>query len=377
MRKLLPILASAILALSAAAPALAYETKAKQALMIDFDTGAVLFEKNADEVMYPASMTKIMTSYLLFDEIRQGRLKLDDQLPVSERAWRMAGSKMFVGIGNRVPVEALIRGIVVQSGNDSSVVVAEAISGSEEAFAEKMTARAREMGLTITTFRNSTGWPDPEHVTTSRELAELSRRVIADDADFYHYYAEKEFVWHNIRQGNRNPLVYKDMGCDGLKTGHTEESGYGLVASCKRGDRRLILVLNGMSSMQERATESEKLIEWGFREFGNYALFARGAEVETAEVWLGRAPSVGLALDKDLIVTLPRRARQQLKVTVRYDGPVPAPIAAGQPIARLVLTAPDMAPIERPLYAASAVEGLDFFGRIETAVSYLVWGPGG
>ena len=377
MRKLLPILASAALALSAAAPALAYETKAKQALMIDFDTGTVLFEKNADEVMYPASMTKIMTSYLLFEEIRQGRLKLDDQLPVSEKAWRMGGSKMFVGIGNRVPVEALIRGIVVQSGNDSSVVVAEAISGSEEAFAEKMTAKAREMGLKVTTFRNATGWPDPEHVTTSRELAELSRRVIADDIDFYHYYAEKEFVWNNIRQGNRNPLVYKDMHCDGLKTGHTEHSGYGLVASCMRDGRRLILVLNGMASMQERATESEKLIEWGFREFGNYALFRKGAEVETAEVWLGRAPNVGLVLDKDLVVTLPRRARQQLKVTVRYDGPVPAPIAAGQPIARLVLTAPDMAPTERPLYAASAIEGLDFFGRIETAVSYLVWGPGG
>ncbi|MGE0255584.1 MAG: D-alanyl-D-alanine carboxypeptidase family protein [Alphaproteobacteria bacterium] len=376
MPRLSSIAALALVAAAAAAPAVAYETKAKQALMIDFETGTELFAKNADEVMYPASMTKIMTAYLLFEEIRKGKLKLDDQLPVSEKAWRMGGSKMFVGIGNRVPVEALIRGIVVQSGNDSSVVVAEAIAGSEEAFAERMTAKAREMGLKVTTFRNATGWPDPEHVTTSRELAELSRRVIADDHEYYHYYAEKEFVWNNIRQGNRNPLVYKDMHCDGLKTGHTEQSGYGLVASCERDGRRLILVLNGMSSMQERATESEKLIEWGFREFGNYALFRKGAPVETAEVWLGQAPSVGLVLDKDLVVTLPRRARQQLKVIVRYDGPVPAPIAAGQPIARLVLTAPDMAPIERPLYAANAVEGLDFFGRIQTAVSHLVWGPG-
>jgi len=377
MRKLPPFLAAAFLALCATAPAHANETRARQALMIDFETGAVLFEKNADEVMYPASMTKIMTAYLLFEEIRKGKLKLDDQLPVSEKAWRMGGSKMFVGIGNRVPVEALIRGIVVQSGNDSSVVVAEAISGSEEAFAEKMTAKAREMGLKVTTFRNATGWPHPEHVTTSRELAEMSRRVIADDHEYYHYYAEKEFVWNNIRQGNRNPLVYKDMHCDGLKTGHTEQSRYGLVASCMRDGRRLILVLNGMASMQERATESEKLIEWGFREFGNYALFRKGDQVETAEVWLGQAPVVGLTLDRDLVVTLPRRARQQMKLAVHYDGPVPAPIAAGQPIAHLVLTAPGVPAIERPLHAAAVVGKLDFFSRIGAAVSHLVWGPGG
>jgi D-alanyl-D-alanine carboxypeptidase len=237
---------------------------AARVILLDFATGTVLFEKNADVPMAPASMTKIMTLYLLFQRLEDGRLALDDTLPVSQQAWRIGGSKMFVEAGTRVAVEDLIRGIVVQSGNDASIVVAEGLAGTEERFAEEMTATARRLGLTHTTFRNATGWPDPEHVTTARDLAVLAVRTIRDFPDYYHYYGERTFTYNDIRQGNRNPLLYKDMGADGLKTGHTEASGYSLTASAVRNGRRLVLVLSGPESVRARTGESAKLIDWGF-----------------------------------------------------------------------------------------------------------------
>ena len=290
------LLVLAALVLLPVLPASAIETPARQALLMDMNTGAVLFEKNADEPMPPASMSKLMTVYIVFERIRDGRLELDDTLPVSENAWRKGGaasggSTMFLEPGASVKVEDLIQGIVVQSGNDASIVIAEGLANDEAAFAREMTARAHELGLRNSTFRNATGWPDPEHLTTARDLALLAHLTIEHFPEYYRYYSEKEFTYNGIRQGNRNPLLYKDLGADGLKTGHTEASGYGLTASAKQGDRRLVLVLNGLGDVRQRASEAERLFSWGFREFDNYALFKTGEEVCTAEVWLGQAKS--------------------------------------------------------------------------------------
>ncbi len=382
-RRLWVAAASTVLLSGTAIFAADFNTAAKQAILMDFDTGAVLFEKNSDEVMYPASMTKIMTAMMAFDRLRDGSLSLDDELPVSEQAWRKGGSKMFVRVGSKVKVRDLLQGIIVQSGNDASIVVAEGIAGSEAAFADQMTARAHEIGMAQTVFRNSTGWPDPEHVTTAHDLARLARYVIAENPAHYAIYAEKEYTYGKspdgkpIKQPNRNPLLYSVPGADGLKTGHTEASGYGLTASAKRGDRRLIMVINGLNSVKARSEESRRLIEWGFREFDNYKMFEAGEAVTNADVWLGDAASVPLVIGDALTVTLPRAARRALKVTVLYEAPVPAPIPAGAQIARLRIAGPGMEPIELPLVTGKAVGRLDFFGRITSAIGYLVWGSVG
>ncbi len=352
----------------------AIETNAKQAIVIEFDTGAILYEKASDTVMYPASMTKIMTAYLLFERLKNGSLSLEDTFRVSERAWRKGGSKMFVKVGDRVAVEDLIRGIIVQSGNDATIVVAEGIAGSEAAFAELMTEKARALGMSQTTFRNASGWPDPEHVTSARDLATLAERTIRDFPEHYHYYSELSFEYNKIKQGNRNPLLYKSIGADGLKTGHTEASGYGLTASAKRNGRRIVVVMNGMSSVKARAAEGERMIDWAFRTWGNYALFKGGESILEAPVWLGDAETVPIVIKDSLVVTIPRKSRQKLKVAVHYEEPIPAPIAAGAPIATLVVSAPDMKKIEIPLVAGANVGQLGPIGRLGEAMRYLVWG---
>lgn len=357
-------------------------TTAQQAIIVDYQTGAVLFEKNADERMPPSSMSKIMTSYLVFKEIKEGRLSLQDELPVSEKAWRIQGSKMFVPLGGKVKVEDLIRGMVIQSGNDACVVLAEGIAGSEESFAERLNEEARHLGMTASNFRNSSGWPDPDHYVTARDLAILAIRVIKDFPEYYKYYSEKEFTYGTdqkgapIRQGNRNPLLYKNTGADGIKTGHTEAAGYGLTASAIRDGRRIVMVLNGLPSMKSRGEESERLLDWAFREFGTYQITKAGQVMDKVDVWLGEQESVQLAAARDLVVTLPRRARSQLKVTTAFDAPVPAPIKKGTELGKLVITAPGIEPIEAPLVAESDVAKLGFTSRIAAAVSYLVWGNG-
>lgn len=367
----LAALFAAALAISSAR---ALDTVAKEAILVDDTTGTVLLEKNAAAPTFPSSMTKLMTVYLLFEHLASGALALDDALPVSEKAWRMGGSKMFVEVGSEVAVEDLIRGIVVQSGNDATIVVAEGLAGSEEAFAREMTARARELGMTATTFRNASGWPDPEHVTTVADLALLVRRTIEDFPDRYHYYAEKSFTFGGIAQANRNPLLHAGIGADGLKTGHTEAAGYGLAASARQGERRLILVINGVDSARARADEAERLLRWGFREFDVHRLFDAGGIVGEAEVWLGEEDTVPLLLADDLALTLSREARRDMRARIVYTGPVPAPIAAGAPIARLVVDAPGMAPVERQLLAAVAVGELPLLGRLGTALFYLLFG---
>jgi len=350
--------------------------------MIDYDTGAVLFEKNADQPMPPASMSKLMTLYLLFERVRDGALSLDDTFRVSENAWRKGGAKsgsstMFLLPNKRVRIEDLIRGIIVQSGNDACIVVAEGISGTEEAFAEEMTARGREMGLKNSLFKNSTGWPDPEHRMSARDLTILAKRLIHDFPDLYGYFNEVKFTYAGIKQNNRNPLLYKDMGADGLKTGHTEEAGYGLTASAMRGGRRLILVVNGLPSKKARSQEPERLLEWGLREFGNFALFSAGETVDTADVWLGKKPTIPLVIEKKLLITLSRKARRNMKVRVVYGGPIPAPIERGTEVAMLVVTAPNRDPLEIPLVAGESVARLGLIGRLGAALSAIIWGRSG
>ena len=353
------------------------ETSARQAILLDTTTGAVLFEKNADQPMPPSSMGKIMTVYKVFEHLKDGRLSLDDRFVVSEKAWRKQGSKMFVRVNSRVKVEDLIRGIVVQSGNDASIVVAEGLSGSEGAFAEELNRTARELGMTNSHFVNSSGWPDPEHRTTARDLARLSQATIENFPEYYHYYAEKAFTYSGIRQPNRNPTLYRNIGSDGLKTGHTEEAGYGLAASAVRNGRRLILVVNGLPSKKARAIESERMFDWGFREFNNYALFKSGETVADAEVWMGAADSVPLVIRQDVLLTLSRKARRGMKVSVLYDGPFAAPVAEGTPLATLKIEAAGQDPVEYPLIAGSNVPRLGMFSRLGAALKFVLWGDSG
>jgi D-alanyl-D-alanine carboxypeptidase (penicillin-binding protein 5/6) len=375
LRMALPTVAAAGLTVLLVLPtASAIETSAREAILLDATTGRVLLDKNSDASMPPASMSKIMTTYLVFERLKDERISLDDELLVSEKAWRMGGSKMFVEVGKKARVEDLLRGIIVQSGNDACIVLAEGLSGTEQAFAEEMTRKGREIGLIGSSFANATGWPDPNHRMTARDLATLAQRIIADFPEYYQYYSETEFTYSEIRQMNRNPLLYKSLGADGLKTGHTEEAGYGLAASAVQGERRLILVLNGLESQKARSEESARLIGWAFREFGNYTLFKPAETVDEASVWLGMAPTVPLVLPEGLIVTLSRKARRDMQVKVVYDGPLPAPLQAGQEVAKLVLAAPGETPLEFPLMAGVAVDRLGFFGRIVAALEHLVFG---
>jgi len=367
---------AAAVALAATSASAAIDTTARSAYIVDMRTGAVLLDKNADERIPPASMSKMMTAYMVYVYLKDGKAKLDDMLPVSEKAWRTQGSKMFVPLGQQVKLEDLLRGMIIQSGNDACIVLAEGLAGSEEAFVEQMNQTAKRIGLEHSHFANVTGLPNPEHYMTAHDLAILAKHIIEDFPDFYKYESEKEFAYNGIKQGNRNPLLYKDLGADGLKTGHTEEAGYGLTASVVRENRRIVMVLSGMKTMKERSQESERLIEWAYREFGGYTLFKQGETVEEADVWLGADAKVPLVPAQDATATLPRRVRKDMKVTVAYDKPVKAPLKKGDQVGKLIVTAPDMSPQEFPLVAAKDVERLGALGRVGAAVGYLVFGNG-
>lgn len=341
------------------------------------NTNTVLFEKNADQAMAPSSMSKMMTIFLAFERLKDGRLSLDDTFLVSEKAWRKKGSKMWVQVNSRVRIEDLLRGIIVQSGNDASIVLAEGISGSEGAFADLLNERARNLGMKNSNFLNASGWPEEGHETTARDLAVLVRETIRQFPEYYHYYSEKSFTYNGIRQPNRNPALYRNLGVDGLKTGHTQVAGYGLATSALRLGRRLILVLNGLPSKKARATESERLLDWGFREFKIYPLFKSGDKVTDAKVWMGASASIPLVIEKDLRLTLARRARQGMKVKVNYDEPIPAPIAKGDRLAVLRAEIPGRPVIQIPLVAGADVERLGLFSRLGAALKYIVWGDAG
>ncbi|HEY0426119.1 MAG TPA: D-alanyl-D-alanine carboxypeptidase family protein, partial [Rhodopila sp.] len=349
------------------------DTAAKWAYIQDFETGATLLEKHADEEMPPSSMTKLMTVYIVYDRLKQGRLKLEDELPVTEKAWRTQGSKTFVQIGTSVKVEDLIRGVIVQSGNDAAIVLAEAIAGSEEQFAEQMNAKAKELGLTHSFFKNCTGWPDPEQHMSCRDIATLAARFIQDFPEYYHYDAEKSFRYNGIEQGNRNPMVQKGTA-DGLKTGHTDAGGYGLVASSLRNGRRVILVLNGMTSMHERAEEAERLMDWAFFNFEDVTLFAAGDVVESVPVWLGTTRTVPLVAGRNVVVTMPRNWRQKASVKVSYASPLAAPVAKGDSLGKLTVTGDGVPNLSVPLMAAADVPLLGLPGRAMAVLSKYVTG---
>jgi D-alanyl-D-alanine carboxypeptidase (penicillin-binding protein 5/6) len=351
------------------------ETSAEFAYIIDATTGAVLLDKGGSTRMFPSSMTKIMTAYIVFDKLKKGEIKMEDELPVSEKAWRMGGSKMFIEVGHRVTIRDLLHGAVISSGNDACVALAEGLAGSEEAFAELMNAKARELGMVDTQYRNSSGWPDPEHWTTSHDLAILAFATIRHFPEYYTLYAEREFKYGIDKpQQNRNPLLYSLAGTDGLKTGHTEIAGYGLTASTVREGRRLIMVINGLKSMRDRSQESDRLMSWAFREFDNYQLFKAGDAVEEVPVWLGGAKTVTATVQQSALVTLPRRLRKDMQVSIQYESPVKAPVQQGQVIGKLVARTPNMTLAELPLVASQSVNELGLFGRVGAAVGHFVLG---
>ena len=370
-----PALANEAAAPVAEAPADAMvpPTNASNMLLLDATTGAVLAEKNSNEKMFPSSMSKLMTEYLLFDELKRGTLKLTDTFPVSENAWRIQGSKMFVPLGAQIPIEDLIRGITVQSGNDACMVVAEGLAGSEAAFAQRLNAKAKELGMRHSNFVNASGWPDENHYTTAADLAILAKRMIADFPEFYHYFSEKEFTYNTIRQYNRN-LLLGQGGVDGMKTGHTEVAGYGIVLSAKEPatDRRLILVINGLSSMKEREREGAYLLNWGFRNFENVTLAEPGKIITEAPVAVGREHKVGLTTTAPLIVTLPKINPGAVTIKARYLSPLEAPVAAGKEAGELIVTLPGGSTQTMPLVTADSVERKGFFARIpETITSWF------
>ena len=353
-------------------------TPAKQAYITDFESGKVLFAKDSEVLMKPASMAKIMTVFLVFQRLTDGSLQLDDEFLVSEKAWRKGGSKTFVEVGSRVSVNDLLHGVIVQSGNDAAIVLAEGIAGTEDAFAEEMNYWAQKLGMKQTNFRNSTGWPDPNLQTSAKDLniltTELIKRFPADKyPELYPIFAKREFTYNKIKQPNRNPLVYGRVDGDGLKTGHTEESGYGLVASAVRNGQRVVMVLNGMDSIKQRSTESRRLMDLIFREYQSYEFFKQGQSVDQANVWLGTVPQVDLVLDAPLKILLSRKERQAMVISVQWLDPVPAPIRAGDQIGTLVFSLPNEVR-KLPLRAAQDVDTLGLFNRIGAAVKYLIFG---
>lgn len=355
-----------------------FETAARAAILIDHRSGDVLFEKNPDEAIPPASMSKLMTALVVFEELEAGNLSLDELLPVSERAWRMGGSRMFIEVGTQVSVDDLLRGIIVQSGNDACVAVAEALSGSEEAFAERLTQRARAIGLENSTLKNATGWPHPEHLMSVRDLSSVARMIIQRFPQYYAYYSQREFEFNGIKQQNRNPLLQAGItGVDGMKTGYTREAGYGLVASAERDGRRLILVVAGLESIGQRRSEAERLMEYGFRHFQEYRLFEAATAVAEAPVWQGVEAKVPLVPQEVVAVTLTRQARDTLEVKVVYDSPVAAPVEAGQMLGHVEMRALGMPARTMPLVAARAVDRAGLLGRMTATLEYLIWGERG
>lgn len=373
------IVLMALLCSSIAFNAGAFETTARNAILIDYDTGAYIYTKNHDVQMAPASMSKLMTIYIIFDKLRTGSLSLEDTFTVSENAWRKGGaasggSTMFLEIGEKVPVEDLLQGIIVQSGNDACIVAAENISGTEEDFAVLMNETAENIGLKNSTFANSTGLPHPDQKMSVEDLALLARRIIKEFPEFYYIFSEKEFTHNNIKQGNRNPLLYSMPGADGLKTGHTEEAGFCLTASVAKNGRRLIEVMAGMNSNKERSEEAERLMNYGFREFDNYQILSAGQVLAEVPVWYGVEKAVPLVVPDNVVETIRRSLRNQYGMKVVYDEPVKAPIKKGAVIGYAELSDPDGNVRKIDLAAGADVAELGLWGKFVANLKYLVLG---
>ncbi len=343
-------------------------------LLIDADSGKVLTEHNADTPLPPASLTKMMTSYIASMEILKGQLREEDEVLVSEKAWRMGGSKMFIEVGNRVRVIDLLRGVIIQSGNDASVALAEHIAGSEESFADLMNSHARRLGMNNTHFENATGLPGENHVSSARDMAIMAKAIIEDDPQHYAIYKEKEFVWNGIRQPNRNLMLWRDNTVDGLKTGHTDEAGYCLVASAKRDGMRLISVVMGTASEQARAAETQKLLTWGFRFFETRHFYQPDQVVSTARVWAGAQNQVGVGLAEGLVLTLPKGQADKLEATVTLDSTIKAPIARGDVLGQVEVKLGEEVVHTGPLVALADVESAGLFGRLWDSIRLFFYG---
>lgn len=356
------------------------DTQAEYAVIMDYDTEEVLFSKNGEVPMIPASMTKIMTAHVVYDAIENGEISLDDELPVSEKAWReggwaTGGSTMGLKIGETPRVEDLLRGVVILSGNDACIVLAEGLAGTEDAFAGRMTDLAKSMGLESASFKNASGLNAEGHVISAADLARLARMEIDKFPQYYKYYSEKEMAWNGITQGNRNPLLYTMDGADGLKTGHLEASGYGLTASVVRDGERRILVINGLPSSQARAEEAERLMRLAFTAFDTKTIEPRDEPIAKLPVWNGKTRTVGVKLNAPLRVAGHKRAFDGAKTEIVYDGPITAPVEAGAQIATLVITMDGKdQPVSAPLIATESVASLDFLGRAVEGLSLKMGG---
>ncbi|GAB0114731.1 D-alanyl-D-alanine carboxypeptidase family protein [Acidisoma sp. C75] len=349
---------------------------ASHAIIIDFNTGAVLLTRDADTPSPPSSLTKLMTIFITFKLLKEGKLHLSQTFTISKKAWKMGGSRMFLQVGTEVTIEDLIRGIFVDSGNDAAVALAEGIAGSEDAFVAMMNAEAKKLGMDHSHFMDASGWPADGHVMSVRDIATLSAAIIRNFPEYYHFAGEQTFTYDKISQTNRNPIVTSGIG-DGLKTGHTNEGGYSLAASAERNGRRVILVLNGLPTWDSRITESKRLMDWAFNNFQDVSLYTAGQAVTEAPVWLGQAPSVGLTVTAPLLVTLPMGWKQTLKVAVDYAAPVPAPVVAGQTIGQLSLTGQQIPPGQKltaPLVAMAAVPRLGLPGRAIARLKHFLTG---
>lgn len=362
--RLLSIAFTVVFGFLSTTSAMAMESRAKQAILIDMDTKTVLFEKNSRERMPTSSMSKVMTGYMIFDALKDKRISLDTTYTVSEKAWRIQGSKMFVPLGEQVSVHDLLQGVIVQSGNDASIVLAEGLAGSEEAFADLMNRKAMSLGMKDSNFMNSSGWPDPNHYSTAYDLAILAFNLIKEFPEYYPYYKQKEFTYNGIKQGNRNPLLYRNIGSDGIKTGHTEAAGYGLMGTAVQNGRRLILVVNGLESMQARADEAARLLSWGFTNFRYLDMYKKDDVVETAQVWMGTKAAVPLVVAEDVKALYKIDERDKFTVTAVVNEPIVAPVAKGTELGVLKIKSGEFPERSIPLYAAEDVPELGLFPRI-------------
>ena len=383
-RLALGVLGAAMM-LTASAQADTIDSPASHIVLMDAASGDILIDKDGETQMPPASMSKLMTLEILFHDLKTGHLKMDDTFPVSEKAWAMKkagtdqgeGSLMYVGINDNIKISDLIRGIIIDSGNDACVVVAEGLGGSEDDFAKMMNKRAKELGLTGSHFANSYGWPDPEEYMSARDLAVLTRHIITEYPEYYKIFSERDFTWEKIHQYNRDPLLGVMDGADGLKTGHTEASGYGLVASAMRDGRRLILVVNGLNSKDQRKTESMRLLQYGFRNFDTYKLLQANQVVAAAPVYGGTKSEVPLVVQTEVTKLMSHEARENMKVSVDYNAPLKAPIRAGSEVGKLTINIPGTAPTVIPLYTADSVGGMNPLQAMGAGLQHLFFGAMG
>jgi D-alanyl-D-alanine carboxypeptidase (penicillin-binding protein 5/6) len=357
-----------------ALPAQAFDTRATAAWVFDETTQTVLLAKNADQPLPPASMSKLMTLNMLFEALQDGRVTMDTTFAVSTKARSMGGSTMFLNEQDRPTVRDLIYGIIINSGNDACVVVAEGLAGTEEAFAAQMTERAKTLGMTQSTFANASGWPDPNHRMSMHDLGIIARRLIEEFPEEYTIFKETEFNYANRSEANRfnrNPLLKLNIGADGLKTGHTREAGYGLVGSAVQGNRRVIFVITGLESDTARAEEAERIVNWAFRQFVLKTVAKAGLRVAEAPVWMGRDSTVGLVPAKDVVLLVPASVQDGISAEVSFTGPLAAPLIAGQPVAELIVHVPDLPDARIPLVTEAAVNRAGFVGRLTTAAQVL------